>query len=235
MLLESDFIYDFLDLLGNGVIVLDIQGSCVECGKWFLPACDFVHIWRTISWRWGGKPWGFSGTTVGKESTCQYSRLKRCRFVPLVEKIPWRRNWQPTPVFLSGESHGQRSLAVYSPRGHKESYATEHAHVDNSQEPKCFCFPIQRLSSLAIQETLSVCLHLYSSSASAIFLCLFCSPTKPVSLAWWIRFCPVSEGLAVWVCSCVLSEPQMCMQLYPIGVSPLSIILNTKGNVLKYK
>ena len=54
MLQESDFIYDYLDLLGNGVIVLDIQGSCVECGKWFLPACDFVHIWRTISWRWGG-------------------------------------------------------------------------------------------------------------------------------------------------------------------------------------
>ena len=130
-----------------------------------------------------GKPWGFPGTTVGKESTCQYSRRKRCRFVSWVEKIPWRRNWQPTPVFLSGESHGQRSLAVYSPQGPKESYATEHAHVDNGQEPKCFCFPIQRLSSLAIQETLSVCLHLYSSSASVIFLCLFCSPTKPVSLA----------------------------------------------------
>ena len=37
----------------------------------------------------------------------------------------WRREWQPTPVFLPGESHGQRSLANYSPRGHKESDTTE--------------------------------------------------------------------------------------------------------------
>ena len=46
------------------------------------------------------------------------------------EKNPWGRKWQPTPVFLPGESHGQRSLAGYSPWGHKESdttEATEHA------------------------------------------------------------------------------------------------------------
>ena len=42
-----------------------------------------------------------------------------------VEKIPWRREWQPTPVFLPGEFHGQRSLASYSPWGHKESDMTE--------------------------------------------------------------------------------------------------------------
>ena len=40
-------------------------------------------------------------------------------------KILWRRKWQPTPVFLPGESHGQRSLAGYSPWGHKESDPTE--------------------------------------------------------------------------------------------------------------
>ena len=39
---------------------------------------------------------------------------------PWVGKIPWRRAWQPTAVFLPGESHGQRSLVGYSPRGHKE-------------------------------------------------------------------------------------------------------------------
>ena len=37
----------------------------------------------------------------------------------------WRRKWQPTPVFLPGESHGQRSLAGYSPWGGKESDTTE--------------------------------------------------------------------------------------------------------------
>ena len=42
-----------------------------------------------------------------------------------VRKIPWRRAWQPTPVFLPGESHGQRSLEGWSPWGHKESDTTE--------------------------------------------------------------------------------------------------------------
>jgi len=44
-----------------------------------------------------------------------------------VEEIPWRRKWQPTPVFLPGESSGQRSLEDRSPWGHKESGMTEHA------------------------------------------------------------------------------------------------------------
>ena len=51
--------------------------------------------------------------------------IKRHRFSPWVGKIPWRRAWQPTPVFLPGESHGQRSLAGYSSWGCKESDITE--------------------------------------------------------------------------------------------------------------
>ena len=43
--------------------------------------------------------------------------IMRLRFGPWVEKIPWRMEWQPTPVFLPGEFHGQRSLAGYSPWG----------------------------------------------------------------------------------------------------------------------
>ena len=46
-------------------------------------------------------------------------------FSPWVRKISWRRKWQPTPVFLPGKSHGQRSLAGYSPRV-TESDMTEH-------------------------------------------------------------------------------------------------------------
>ena len=45
---------------------------------------------------------------------------------PWVAKIPWRRAWQPIPVFLPGESHGQRSLVSYSPWGGKELGTTEH-------------------------------------------------------------------------------------------------------------
>ena len=58
---------------------------------------------------------------------CQCKRRKRCRFDPWVWKIPWRRKCQPTPVFLLGESHGQKNLAGYSPWGHKELDTTERA------------------------------------------------------------------------------------------------------------
>ena len=51
-------------------------------------------------------------------------------FDPWVERIPWRREWQRTLVFLPGESHGQRSLAGSSLWGHKESDTTEHIPLD---------------------------------------------------------------------------------------------------------
>ena len=57
----------------------------------------------------------FPGGSSGKEPACQLRRSQRCGFDPCVRKIPWRRPWQPTPVFLPGESHGQRSLVGYSP------------------------------------------------------------------------------------------------------------------------
>ena len=52
---------------------------------------------------------GFPGGTSGKEPACQRRRRKGRGFDPWVGKIPWRRKWQLTPVFLPGESHGQRS------------------------------------------------------------------------------------------------------------------------------
>ena len=55
----------------------------------------------------------FPGGASGKEPACQCRRHKRCGFNPWVGKIHWRRKWQPTPVFLPGESHGQRSLTGY--------------------------------------------------------------------------------------------------------------------------
>ena len=53
-------------------------------------------------------------------------RHRRCGFDPWVRKIPWRRKWQPAPVFLPGKPHGHRSLAGYSPKGRKESDMTKH-------------------------------------------------------------------------------------------------------------
>ena len=58
--------------------------------------------------------------------------MQENRFVPWVGKIPWRREWQPTPVFLPGESHGQINLADYSPWGHKESDITEQLTFSHS-------------------------------------------------------------------------------------------------------
>jgi len=58
---------------------------------------------------------GFSGGTSGKERAFQYRRQKRRGFNPWVGKIPWRRAWQSTLVFLLGESHGQRGLVGYVP------------------------------------------------------------------------------------------------------------------------
>ena len=56
---------------------------------------------------------GFPGGASGKEPTCQCRRQKRRDY--WVGKIPWSRAWQPTPVLLPGKSHGQRTLAGYSP------------------------------------------------------------------------------------------------------------------------
>ena len=75
--------------------------------------------------RQGKGAWAFPGGSSGKEPACQCKRQKRWGFDPWVGKIPWRRAWQPTPGFLSGESHGQRSLEGYSPECLKESDMTE--------------------------------------------------------------------------------------------------------------
>ena len=57
-----------------------------------------------------------------KEFTCQCRKCKRHRFNPWVGKIPWRRKWQPIPVFLPGEFHGQRSLVGCSPWAHRVAH-----------------------------------------------------------------------------------------------------------------
>ena len=67
---------------------------------------SWLYIWRFC----------FPGGASGKEPACQ---CKRHRFYPWVGKIPWRKERQPTPVFLPGESHGQRSLVGYSPWVHR--------------------------------------------------------------------------------------------------------------------
>ena len=104
-----------------------------ECSSHVFQVAELIRsgIWIRIHIFLHQKPlclwilWEFPGGAHGKEHACQCRRHKRCGFKPWVRKIPWRRPWQPTPVSLPGESHGQRSLVGYSPRGHKESDTTE--------------------------------------------------------------------------------------------------------------
>ena len=80
-------------------------------------------------------PWWLSG----KEFAFQ---CRRHWFDPWVGKILWRRKWQPTPVFLPGISHGQRSLAGYSPRGCKGLDMTERLNNNSIVALQCsvsFC------------------------------------------------------------------------------------------------
>ena len=76
----------------------------------------------TIFWDLGK---GFPGSSEVKSICLQCGRPG---FDPWVRKIHWRRKWQPTTVFLPGESHRQRSLVGYSPWGHQESDMTEQLH-----------------------------------------------------------------------------------------------------------
>ena len=90
----------------------------------------------------------FPGDTSVKEPACHF------RFDLWVGKIPWRRAWEPTPIFLPGESHGQGSLAGYRPLSLKEldmTEATFHAcHTDINKTKaglqiyiESFCIPIK--------------------------------------------------------------------------------------------
>ena len=111
-------------------------GSAVNTVAWVLPLCVTLGqtpcssevLLNTGSWTslgcWGKSnvmyTVGFRGGAGRKEPSCQCRRCKRHRFDPWVGKILWRRAWQPTLVFLPGESHRQRSLVGYSLWGCKE-------------------------------------------------------------------------------------------------------------------
>ena len=77
--------------------------------------------------------WGFLVVQC-EEPVCQ---CRRHRMDPWVGKIPWRRKWQPTPGFLPGKSHGQRSLVGYSPWYHKESDTTWQLNITSLGYGSC--------------------------------------------------------------------------------------------------
>ena len=90
---------------------------------WKVPSSPCLCKWLVDTLR------GFPGVSDSKESACNAD----LGFDSWVGKIPFRREWQPTPVFLPGEFHEQRSVVGYSPWGHKESDKiedlTQHTHT----------------------------------------------------------------------------------------------------------
>ena len=99
-------------------------GECQDhCTDVWL-ASSSLHVLGVI-WQEVVRVKGLPGGTSGKEPICQCRRCERSEFNAWIGKILWRRAWQPTPVFMPAESHGQRSLVGYSPQDHKESDTTK--------------------------------------------------------------------------------------------------------------
>ena len=122
------------------------RGNGVRLGRWDL---SILHgswhghqegeLWESLgeeqltldmAWHLGLRRW-----RLYEELACQYRRCKRYRFNAQVRRIPWRRVQQPAPVFLPGESYGQRRLVGYRPQGFTEldttkaTQSAQHVHM----------------------------------------------------------------------------------------------------------
>ena len=103
----------------------DTRGACQEP-----TATDTKVATAQVREQWAELDYNLDGPRLPWWLRWQRNCLQhgRPRFDPWVRKIPWRREWLSTPVFLPGESHGQRGLAGNSPWGHIESDTTEQQH-----------------------------------------------------------------------------------------------------------
>ena len=101
----------FLWVARCGRTITESSKAEISGDRWLLP----------ISKGYTGLLWWLRG----KQSSCQCRRCRRHGFNPQVRKVPWRRKWQLTPVFLPGKPHGQRSLVGYSLWGRKQSDTIE--------------------------------------------------------------------------------------------------------------
>ena len=103
-----------------------------HCGQWFarrLKKATSLLCWHSFllkgSLKSTAKRWASPVAQSIKNLASPWRRHRRYSSDPWLRKILWRRKWPPTPVFLPGKFHGQRSLEGYSPWGRKESYMTE--------------------------------------------------------------------------------------------------------------
>ena len=162
---------------------------------------QFTNQWTrwlpgSLLWKAGAPTW-----LSGKEPTWQCGRRRRLRFGPWIGKTPWWRRWLPTPGFLPGISHGQRSLAVYRPWSHEESDTMrgraplkEHLGISQRYDNSLLCTCLQRYSSSDAVHGSSCREHLwaqgilflaYSSGGSASVLNRLCNPERSRFLRWF--------------------------------------------------
>ena len=104
---------------------------------------------------------GFPGGSVGKASTCNAGDAGRCELDLQVRKIPWMRAWQPTLVFLPGDSHLQRSLASYSPWDCKGSDMTEATEYACMHSLRIGIFSYIAIGNLSIKINLTLIEYFY--------------------------------------------------------------------------
>ena len=105
----SDFTFTSFSCIGEG------NGNPLQCS-----CLENPRVGRA----WWVAIYGVAQSWTRLKRLSISSQYRRHWFHPCVGKIPWRRKWQPTPVFLPGKSHGQRSLIGYSPWGHKRADPT---------------------------------------------------------------------------------------------------------------
>ena len=135
---------------------------------WFFfpmfPFAQMISCMCTFSWTISPLFWRVA---------CQWRRHRRRGFDPWVRNIPWRRKLQPTPVFLPGESHGQRSLVRYGPWGCKQLDTTEHT-----------CTHILQILFFALTSMPEKSLPMGSCTSSSFFLHLHGTSLRGCTIDW---------------------------------------------------
>ena len=124
------------------LIVLRINGTGLFLNE-YVPNIFVNSFTKKLAIRWNSfkvnlRSWvcvaieSFPGSASGKESACQFKRHKSRIFNLWIRKVPWRRKWQPTPVFVPGESHGHRRTWWVTVHGVTNSWTWLNTHAWHS-------------------------------------------------------------------------------------------------------
>ena len=155
---------------------------------------NWVNLSHIMGFLW----WFSSKESAWKKKIIICLKCRRPRFDPWVRKIPWRSTWQPTLVLLPRDSHGQRSLAGYSPLGFAESDTTEVSSSSKLHHISC--------AGLCSSVTLGGHTEMYQK--------MYTSTTCKGS--------PPTEISREWICILHICTVYLCvLQAYVPGVKPI--------------